>query len=247
MVGLDREREPERLARSARLRARERLLATLHGVGQRLGPGFLERREPLRRRVPAAVAADKSPTAKRCAASAPPIARAGELRRRPARRGARVERLECRVEARARRLGKGAGLGLGRARCLGDWRASPACSASSRALRANADSSTPARGIRNTTATATMAATPSSVGSRRRPRAGAGGGGTSCASGVSAPDSSAAAAASLARAMVALARALVHRLRQEPQRQLAHADGTAPRGTSGGTGSCSTRSRVMSG
>ena len=54
MVGLDRERELERLARGARLRAGERLLAALHGIRQRLGPALLERREALRAPRPTA-------------------------------------------------------------------------------------------------------------------------------------------------------------------------------------------------
>ena len=75
----------------------------------------------------------------------------------------------------------------------------------------------------------------------------AGGGGTACASGFSAPDSSAAATASRARAMVALAGRWFGDFDSRRSASSRTPAGTAPRGTSGGTGSCRTRSRVMSG
>ncbi len=126
----------------------------------------------------------------------------------------------------ARRLGQRAGLGLrparaaSRALLLG-----PACSASSRAF---ARERRLLRGLRAASGTRPRPrrAPPrrARVGSRRPPRARAGAPRAPRAPAASARrDSSAAATASFARAMVALAGRSFGRLRQQAQRQLAHA------------------------
>ncbi len=96
-------------------------------------------------------------------------------------------------------------------------------------------------------ATAMTAATPSASGRMRALRVRAAAAGAACASGFSAPPSSAAATASFARAMVALPGRSFGDLESRRSASSRTPAGTAPRGRSGGTGSCSTRSRVISG